>query len=96
MYSGLKWAYEIAPQDIRQIHDICDWQYPDKSARLRAINLEIERLLRDLGFRKIKAEDGTRKWVSEFHWLKLGRRGVGAPRGNKNAAGHVGKNQYTN
>lgn len=89
----------LPPKDVRQCVLLGDLiGGADRNQRLRACYAEIERLAHDLGWRRIR-EDGKRRWVQERIWLKMicyGQvRRVGAPRGNKNAQGHLGQNQYT-
>ncbi|MBV8091950.1 MAG: hypothetical protein JO110_01700 [Acetobacteraceae bacterium] len=86
--------FRTAPQDFRQCVYLGELVEGDAQ---RNATRELERLAHDLGYRRI-SERGRRVWVTEFFWLRRAattRRRVGAPPGNRNAAGHAGRNQYT-
>jgi hypothetical protein len=93
--------YPFLPrEDLRQTCRLAELLAgADHVSRRRRAYVEAERLAHDLGWRKIVVDHGVRRWVPEAIWLasvcRGERRRPGAPPGNRNAAGHAGRNQQT-
>lgn len=76
------WLWERAREDFKQVIALAcveDFRNPNAN-----VGRNLEKLARELGWRKIK-EENRRKWVDDYNWLKRGRKRVGAPIGNQNA-----------
>ena len=65
-------AKEVAREDFRQICRVGWWLFPaDPAQRRKYVSSQLARLLRDLGYVRVRLEGGRRKWMREGKALRL-------------------------